>query len=435
MVFANPERGRRSALAGREMIRWIVEGRLGTAPGDSIARDCPFHVVDTRAMVDKRGNSADDLLDKIREGVAELENGGSVVVVCDFGVSRSNTIAAGILAEWRGLEFDVAVAQVIATTGEQAVKLEMVDSLRAALRKSPASVRQDGILITGSSGFLGAALRDRLADSHRVVAPDRATVDLLGPVVHLDRYCRDNEIGKIIHLAYPRIYTNNDAMGHSLTMLRGILDVCKSLGIHLVLPSGAVVFSAYRSSSMIADVNTTMRPRGVYGETKFLEEVLVQNARANGEVNSTIVRISPTFGPQSLRPRLIWFAYRRLKEGRPIVTHRYRNGLPSLQLLYIDDAIEGLACIIEKKGNAPIYHLGGDFSHEPREIINEMAEILGCHAAIEETSIDDDIANVFLDWSATETEFGWRPTTTLSDGLRRTLACAAAPEIQSGKGE
>ncbi|ORB86881.1 hypothetical protein B1987_27425 [Mycobacterium kansasii] len=417
------------------MIRWIVEGRLGTAPGDSIARDCPFHVVDTRAMVDKRGNSADDLLDKIREGVAELENGGSVVVVCDFGVSRSNTIAAGILAEWRGLEFDVAVAQVIATTGEQAVKLEMVDSLRTALRNSPASVRQDGILITGSSGFLGAALRDRLADSHRVVAPDRATLDLLGPVVHLDRYCRDNEIGKIIHLAYPRIYTNNDAMGHSLTMLRGILDVCKSLGIHLVLPSGAVVFSAYRSSSMIADVNTTMRPRGVYGETKFLEEVLVQNAQANVEVNSTIVRISPTFGPHSLRPRLIWFAYRRLKEGRPIVTHRYRNGLPSLQLLYIDDAIEGLACIIEKKGNAPIYHLGGDFSHEPREIINEMAEILGCHAAIEETRIDDDIANVFLDWSATETEFGWRPTTTLSDGLRRTLACAAAPEIQSGKGE
>lgn len=417
------------------MIRWIVQGRLGTAPGDSIAHGGPYHVVDTRAMVDKRGNSADELLATIREGVAELERGGSVVVVCDFGVSRSNTIAAGILAEWRGMEFDAAAAQVIATTGEQAVKLEMVDSLRAVLRKSATSVRQDGILITGGSGFLGTALRDRLADSHRVVAPDRATVDLLGPVVHLDRYCRDNEIGKIIHLAYPRIYTNNDAMGQSLTILRGILDVCKSLGIHLVLPSGAVVFSAYRSSSMIADVNTTMRPRGVYGETKFLEEVLVQNARANGEVNSTVVRISPTFGPQSLRPRLIRFAHLRLKEGRPIVTHRYRNGLPSLQLLYIDDAVEGLARIIEKKRNAPIYHLGGNFFHEPREIIGKIGEILGCHAAIEETNIDDDVANVFLDWSATEKELGWRPTTTLSDGLRRTLACAASPEIQTGKGE
>jgi UDP-glucuronate decarboxylase len=418
------------------MIRWIVEDRLGTAPGDSIARDRPFHVVDTRAMVDKRGNSADDLLGKVWEGVEELRRGGSVVVVCDFGVSRSNTIAAGILAEWRGLDLDAAVAHVIATTGEHAVKLEMVDSLRAALCKSPTSGRQDdGILITGSSGFLGAAVRDRLAESHHVVAPDRATVDLLGPVVQLDRYCRDNGIGKIIHLAYPRIYTNTDAMGQSLTMLRGVLDVCKSLGVHLFLPSSAVVFSAYRTSSMIADVNTTMRPRGVYGEAKFLEEVLVQNARDNGEVNSTIVRISPTFGPQSSRPFLIGFAHRHLTEGRPIVTHRYRNGLPSLQLLYVDDAVAGLASIIEKGGNTPIYHLGGDFSYEPREIISKIGEILGCPAAIEETDIDDDIANVFLDWSSTETELGWRPTTTLSDGLRRTLARAASPETRTAKGE
>ncbi|MGE2813662.1 NAD-dependent epimerase/dehydratase family protein [Mycobacterium heidelbergense] len=410
------------------MIRWIVADRLGTAPGDNVAGDRPFHVVDTRAMVDKRGNSADDLIGKVREGVEELRRGGSVVVVCDFGVSRSNTIAAGILAEWHGIDLDTAVAQVISATGEKAIKLEMVNSLRAALHKPSASGRHDGILVTGGGGFLGAALRDRLAKSHRVVAPDRTAVDLLGPVVTLDRYCRDNGIQKIVHLAYPRIYTNNDAMGQSLTMLRGVLDVCKSLGIHLYLPSGAVVFSAYRSSSMVADVNTTTRPRGIYGETKFLEEALVQNARANGEVDSTIVRISPTFGPQSLRPRLIGFAHRRLTEGRPIVTHRYRNGLPSLQLLYVDDAVAGLASIIEKGGTAPIYHLGGDSSYEPREIIGKIGEIVGCRAVIEETEIIDDIANVFLDWSSTEAELGWRPTTTLSDGLRRTLVDAACPE-------
>ncbi|ORW38187.1 hypothetical protein AWB90_24435 [Mycobacterium paraense] len=417
------------------MIRWIVEGRLGTAPGDSLAGDCPFHVVDTRAMVDKRGNSSDELLGKVREGVEELRRGGSVVVVCDFGVSRSNTVAAGILADWRGVGLEDAVAEVIATTGERAIKLEMVDSLRAALGTSPASDRQDGILITGGSGFLGGALRDRLAESQRVVAPDRASVDLLGPVIDLDRYCRDNRIGKIVHLAHPRIYTNNDAMGQSLTMLRGVLDVCKSLGIQLIMPSSAVVFSAYRSSSMTADVNTTARPRGVHGETKFLEEALVQNARANGEVDSIIVRISPIFGPQSLRPRLIGFAHRQLTEGRPIVTHRYRNGLPSLQLLYVDDAVAGLASVIERAANGPIYHLGGAVSYEPREIISKIAEILGCRAAIEETKVDDDVANVFLDWSITEAESGWRPTTTLSDGLRRMLAPAAALKVQAGIGE
>lgn len=410
------------------MIRWIVQDRLGTAPGDSITGDYPFHVVDTREMVDKRGNSAEQLLAKVREGVEKLKGGGSVVVVCDFGVSRSNTIASGILAEWRGLDLDTAVAEVIATTGERAIKLEMVNSLRVALHKSPTPNAQEGILITGSSGFLGAALRDQLTKTHRVVAPDRATVDLLGSVVHLDRYCRDNGIQRIVHLAYPRIYTNNDAMSQGLAMLRGILDVCKSLGAQLFLPSSASVFSAYRSTAMVADVNTTARPRGVYGEAKFLEEVLVQNARANGEVNSTIVRISPTYGPQSLRPHLIRFALRHIREGRPIVTHRYRNGLPSLQLLYVDDAVAGLASIVEKGGTSPIYHLGGEFAYEPREIIGNIAQIVGRPAAIEETNIDDDAANVFLDWSAAEKELGWRPTTSLSDGLRRTLSSTALPE-------
>lgn len=408
------------------MIRWIVEDRLGTAPGDSLSGELPFHVVDTRAMVDKRGNSADELLSKVREGVAELNSGGSVVVVCDFGVSRSNTIAAGILAEWQDLDLDAAVARVVDATGEQAIKLEMVASLRAALSFSPVpDGENDGILITGSSGFLGTALRLRLAESHRVVAPRRAEVDLLGPVLHLDRYCRENGIGKIVHLAYPRIYTNTDAIGQSLTMLRGVLDVCKSLGIHLFLPSSAVVFSGYRASDMIADVNTTARPRGVYGEAKFLEEILVQNARFNGDVDSTIVRMSPTFGPQSRRPFLIGFAQRHLREGRPIVTHRYRNGLPSLQLLYVDDAVAGFADIVER-GSAPVYHLGGEATYRPREIITAIGEILGRNAEVGEIAIDDDVANVFLDSSSTAKELSWRPMTDLSVGLRRTLLPSAS---------
>ena len=413
------------------MMRWIVQDRLGTAAGDDIVGAHAFSLVDARDLVDKRGNSADELLSKIREGVNELRRGGSVVVVCDFGVSRSNTIAAGILAEWHGLELDSAVAEVITSTGEHAIKLEMVESLRVALRGSRAPGRRDGILITGGRGFLGAALRDRLAQSHRVIAPDRSTFDLLAPVIELNRYCRENGIGKIVHLAYPRIYTNNDSLGQSLTMLRGVLDVCKSLGIQLFLPSGAMVFSGYKASSMMADVNTTMRPRGVYGETKFLEEVLVQNARANGEVNATIVRISPIFGPRSSRPRLIGFAQRNVIAGRPVVTHRYRNGLPSLQLLYVDDAVDGLASIVERGGNAHVYHLGGARCYEPREIVGTIAAILGRTATIEETNIGDDVANVFLDWSSTETELGWRPTTPLSDGLRRMLAHAVSPQIET----
>ena len=135
----------------------------------------------------------------------------------------------------------------------------------------------------------------------------------------LDRYCRENKIGKIVHLAYPRIYTNNGAMGQSLTMLRNILDVCKSQRIQLVLPSSWVVFSGYRTHSMEADVRTAPRPKGVYGESKF-EEILVSNATANGEVVPLLwFACRPFMGQKSLRPRLIRFAHQYLMEGpRPL---------------------------------------------------------------------------------------------------------------------
>jgi UDP-glucuronate decarboxylase len=276
------------------------------------------------------------------------------------------------------------------------------------------------VLVTGGSGFLGAPLCNQLAATHDVYAPARADLDLLGPVIVLDRYCRENRIEKIVHLGYPRVYTNNQAMGESLTMLRNILDVCKSRGIQLILPSSWVVFSGYRTRFMEADVKTDPRPKGIYGETKFLEEVLVSNAVGNGELAASIVRLSPVYGAGSLRPRIIRFAYKYLLENRPVTTHRYRNGLPQMQMLYVDDAVAGLMKIV-KNGRSLVYHLGGRKSYEPREMIACIGAILGRKPQIEEVQIDDHAANVFLDSSAASVELGWNPMVDIDEGFRHTL--------------
>ena len=403
------------------MIRWIVDEKLGTAAADGITPDEHTVYVDARALVDKRGNSASALLAQIEIGVAALSKNKRTVVICDFGVSRSNTIAAGILATWRSLDVDKAIAEVLEKTGETSIKLEMIETLREALgRASVSDKKHSGILITGGAGFIGALLRDRLAESGDIHAPDRNMLDLLGPTVLLDRYCRENNVSKIVHLAYPRIYTNNESMGQSLTMLRNVLDVCKSQGTRLVLPSSWVVFSGYRTSLMDAGVATAPHPRGVYGEAKFLEEALVKIAVANGEIDATIIRLSPVYGAKSLRPRLIRFAHQYLLEDRAIQTHRYRNGLPLMQLLHVEDAVSGIANIVSR-GRSPIYHLGGEEPYEPREIIARIAKILGRSPKVEEVAIDDDAANVCLDSGATKLELGWTPTIDLDQGLRHTL--------------
>jgi UDP-glucuronate decarboxylase len=171
---------------------------------------------------------------------------------------------------------------------------------------------------------------------------------------------------------------------------------------------------------MEADVATRPRPRGIYGETKFLEEVLVRNAAINGEVVVTIVRLSPVYGMRSSRPRLIRYAYQFLKEDRSIATHRYRNGLPKLQLLYVDDAVTGLAKIV-KHGRSQLYHLGGNRAYEPREIITNIGELIGHKPRIQEVEIDDHVANIFLNSEPTSLETGWAPAIELYQGLRHTL--------------
>ena len=402
------------------MIRWIIPGLLGTAPDSDYVADEGNIKVDARTLVDKHGNSPAALRDKIDEGVSALKAGRRVIIVCDFGVSRSNTIAAGILAKSRGMAIDAAVAEIVKATGESSIKLDMIEDLRAALNSLPVEQKADHILITGGTGFLGANLALRLSPSHKVFTPTRAQLDLAGPTSQLDQYCRANGISTIVHFAYPRIYTNNSALGESLTILRNVLDVCKVRGIRLIQPSGSVVFSGYRSPLMVADIATAARPKGVYGQTKFLEEMLVRNAVENEGVSATIVRISPVYGRESARPRLIWFARQYIREHKPVVTHVYRNARPRLQLLHSDDAIAGIIEII-RSGRAPIYHLGGQASYETSEIVSRIGRILGKEALVEETQIGEDVANIFLNSSGSNELLGWKPVVDLDTGLARTL--------------
>src|SRR5262245_7058189 len=103
---------------------------LGTAAWDDAATERDAIVVDVRDLVDKGGNSPDDVRRKIDEIVSGLTAGRRVIVACDYGMSRSNAVAAGALARVGRIDFDAALTKVLTTTGETSIKLEMVEVVR-----------------------------------------------------------------------------------------------------------------------------------------------------------------------------------------------------------------------------------------------------------------------------------------------------------------
>jgi UDP-glucuronate decarboxylase len=404
------------------MIRWIIEGRLGTAAFlDAVASG--HAVLDVRHLVDGPGNSARGVQALVARGAEMMGTGAPLIVACDFGVSRSNSIAAGVLTLIQGIAFDAAAKRVMEQTSEENIKLSMLETVRAALEGTGTAAGTRGaILVTGATGFVGRNLVPALRASSResVLAPNRAELDLTASSATLASYLRKNDVRQILHMAFPRIYTNVPAMGESLVMLRRQIEACTSLGITLTILSGADVFSGYRTRALLADLDTPPRAMHVYGETKLLEETLMRQAMQNLGLSGRILRLARVYGPDGLRPRFIRQIHDAMREGNDILVHDYLNGPARLELLYIDDAVAALCEIITRDlpGN---FHIGTGAHHSPAEIAGHIASLTGSELKLQTASLEGYVSNVILGVHSDKSDLAWAPTTPLQTGLRKTL--------------
>ena len=409
------------------MIRWIDE-TLGTGAFDKVP-DAPSYVkIDVRNLVDKSGNGPAAILDQVAAVLRVLSKGQRAVVCCDYGISRSNAIAAGVIARRAGLPFDHAVRRVFEATGEVSIKLEVLTSVRAALGEgSTVTGPQRRILVTGGHGFLGRQVVERLRRSADVLAPTHAAADVQQSPLALDIAARSFGPDTIVHLASPRIYTNNEALGYTLTMLKNVLDVSLSQRARFVYMSSWEVFSGYRAAQLIADETLPCQPSGTYGLTKVLCEQLIESFCRREGLPATVIRSGPVYGVEADRPKFIFTFLGKAVIGAPISTHRYRNALPALDLLHVDDASSGVAEVV-LRGDAGIVHLGSGQSVTTEAIARMILSEVRSDSELLEVEIQADIGNILMDATKARTLYGWAPTVSLPEGIRRLFHGLSAAE-------
>jgi len=234
-------------------------------------------------------------------------------------------------------------------------------------------------------------------------------------------YCNQETVGQIIHLAYPRAYTNAAAMASSLVMLRAVLDVCRLNKIRLVFVSGWVVFSGYSTSALFADEAMPMRPKGIYAETKYLEEMLVDLHFRRHEIERSICRLAPVYGPGANRPRLIRTFHEAILQGKPIMTHRFRNGRPAMDLLYVTDAVDALVRVAQTD-HSEVYHFGTGQLHSTADIASVIGRLADRRVARGEIEIADDTSNIAFRSEKAKRDLGWQSTVGIEAGMASTLS-------------
>lgn len=415
------------------MIRWITAS-LGTAPFEAAVAEPGVTVVDARELVDRSGNLAGAVRALIDEGVQRLQGGGRVVVACDYGISRSNAVAAGILSVLQDVSLDAAIRQVVAATGETAMKLDVIGAVRDALSPAPSvppvpvvssppagampdRTRRLGgrrVLITGAATFLGAGLAATLRPRHHVTGT--GTVDCSRDAVGLHLLARERATDVVVHLAAPHVYTSNEAMGTRIAMLRTVIDVCVATGSLLIVPGDWEVFSGYRTAGLLVDESVPVNPGSTYGQGLALCEQLLREARRREGLTYLLLRLATVYGPGGERPHVISNFARKARLGEPAVLHRFRNGLSALDLLHVDDVHAAIAAAIAA-GETGVLHLGSGVARTTLEI----AEDIGVAGGAIYRDVDRDATNIVMDATRATERLGWRPSVAWEDGLRQVL--------------
>ncbi len=237
-------------------------------------------------------------------------------------------------------------------------------------------------------------------------------------VVELDLLVKRKEIDCIIHLANPKIFTNSKSIGDTLVMLKNVLDVCRTNKVKLIYLSGWEIYSGYRSVNLVAGENLHANPKGTYGETKWLCELLIRQYSDTYGIGYQIVRSGPVYGVGAEKPKFIYNFIDKALKGERITTHKYLNGSPFMDLLYVDDLVSFLIKCIQSDREGDI-NIGSGTAVSTLEVAGAICELTGSNSIIDQVLINDYSANIIMDNRLAINTFAWTPEIKFRAGIAR----------------
>jgi UDP-glucose 4-epimerase len=313
--------------------------------------------------------------------------------------------------------------------------------------------RSQPVLITGGLGFIGSNLARRLDDlGAQVTVIDSLIPEYGGKLFNLTGYegrvrvniadVRDehsmdylvrgqaylfNLAGQVSHLDSMRDpYTDLDINCRSQL---SILEACRKHN-----PEVRIVYSGTRQiygkpQYLPVDERHPVDPVDVNGVNKVAGEWYhIVYHKAYG-LRTTSLRLTNTYGPRmrvvDARQTFLGVWLRCLIDGEEV--HIYGDGAQKRDLCFVDDVVEALLLTAARPESVgEIYNLGGDEVISLRELAKLLIELNGGGRSRlvpfppEQKAID--IGDYYGDYGRIQTALGWRPRTSLREGLARTLA-------------
>lgn len=175
------------------------------------------------------------------------------------------------------------------------------------------------------------------------------------------------------------------------------------------------------------------RPTSPYGAGKAAAEVWCSAYAGAYGMKPVSLRFSNVYGPLSFRKGTVVAAFmRRLLAGEPLVV--YGDGSQTRDYIYVDDVCEGIVAALAAE-SAGVFQLGSGSGTDLERLIDAIVAAAGLPARPQvryRPFRAGEVRHNWTDVSRACESLGWRPTTPLPEGLRRTWAWFAERAARAG---
>jgi UDP-glucuronate 4-epimerase len=324
------------------------------------------------------------------------------------------------------------------------------------------------ILLTGGAGFIGSHVAEALLrnkaqlsivdnlDEFYSPAWKKANLESIRKIGPFDFFdldiCAIDRMREtvanfrpdaIIHLAaragvrpsieQPRLYEQVNVAGTV-----NLLELCREFQVsRLIFGSSSSVYGA-NSRAPFSEEQTDLRPISPYAATKLAGELFCYTYAHLYKLPVVALRFFTVYGPRQRPDLAIHKFVARIEAGKPIPI--FGDGETGRDYTFVDDIVAGVLGALDydfsSTAGAPfeICNLGNSHPVKLAELVRMLEHATGKKAIIQrEAPQQGDVPLTWADVSKAGKLLGYRPQTTLEEGLKKFVAWyrAANPSLRA----
>jgi UDP-glucuronate 4-epimerase len=303
------------------------------------------------------------------------------------------------------------------------------------------------ILVTGSAGFIGSHLSERLVGQGASVvgldnfdpfyessvkrnniagllsSPNFKLVE--GDIrdrVLADKIFQESRFDAVVHLAAkagvrPSIA---DPAGYVDTNINGtvvLLEAARAAGIKKFIFASSSSVYGNNEKVPFSETDNVDNPISPYAATKKAGELICYTYSHLYKMDMTCLRFFTVYGPRQ-RPDLAIHKFARLiEQGKSIPV--FGDGSMERDFTYIEDILDGIVAAMQKCSGYHIYNLGESRPVRLDVLIGELEKALGKKAIIDrQPEQPGDVKRTFADVKNAMRDLGYQPKTHFADGIK-----------------